>query len=396
MTSSDSKQAVWFTCTPMRFQGGEPFFARDSGLVCRTFQSLGIPSKAISLGPPMEGDCPDLIRASKEQLESPAWWKSLHIDGLLFYSWADARYNSIAKAIKEAGIFLVVNIDSKGLISPVVSPFRFFPYVYSCSPYRGLRRWLQMLRYCGQPLYDVFRLRHFKYADVVTGITPQAVANLKAFVRHYGCFSLSKKILGVSHPIAPQTLYAHEEKKKHILAVGRWETTDDRFYKRPEIALPALTHALKARPDYQAFLIGRGATGIAKEMAAIYAPVKDRLHFYDFLPIEELGKHMTQAHISLCTSLSEGFHTVSAEALCAGCSLASYDAEALAPLRYFVQGGKFGSLAPNQTPEAIAQAIIDECDAWDQGKHNPSDISSFWQNKILAPQVAKKILSLLP
>ena len=52
----------WFTCTPVEFGGGADFFARDSGLLCRGFQALGIDSRAVMPGPAKVLDEPDLIR----------------------------------------------------------------------------------------------------------------------------------------------------------------------------------------------------------------------------------------------------------------------------------------------------------------------------------------------
>lgn len=38
---------LWYTCTPKDFGGGPDFFARDSGLLCRGFQALGMASRAV-------------------------------------------------------------------------------------------------------------------------------------------------------------------------------------------------------------------------------------------------------------------------------------------------------------------------------------------------------------
>lgn len=108
----------WYTCTPVSFKGDHTFFSRDSGAFCKAFQRIGVESRAIMPTPAQEGDEPDLIRTEYANLEDPAWWKSLGIDGVILYAWGVGKYLPIARAIHDAGIFLVVYMDSSGLFFP--------------------------------------------------------------------------------------------------------------------------------------------------------------------------------------------------------------------------------------------------------------------------------------
>jgi hypothetical protein len=79
------------------------FFARDSGLLCKGFQAVGVHSKAIMPGPSMDGDLvADLIRTDYCNLEDPAWWRSLDAEGVVFYGWGSGKYVKIARAIRQA------------------------------------------------------------------------------------------------------------------------------------------------------------------------------------------------------------------------------------------------------------------------------------------------------
>ncbi|RYD37624.1 MAG: hypothetical protein EOP87_03200, partial [Verrucomicrobiaceae bacterium] len=109
----------WFTCTPVAFGGGADFFARDSGLTCRGLQAAGCDSRAVMPGPRQADDDADLIRTEYENLESAGWWKSQQLEGVVLYAWGSPRYRKVAKAIHDAGIFLVLNQDNGGLISPL-------------------------------------------------------------------------------------------------------------------------------------------------------------------------------------------------------------------------------------------------------------------------------------
>lgn len=108
----------WYTCTPVSFKGDHTFFSRDSGAFCKAFQRIGVESRAIMPTPAQEGDDPDLIRTEYANLKDAAWWKSLGIDGVILYAWGMGKYLPIARAIHDAGIFLVVYMDSSGLFFP--------------------------------------------------------------------------------------------------------------------------------------------------------------------------------------------------------------------------------------------------------------------------------------
>jgi len=74
----------WLTCTPVAFRGGPGFFARDSGLLCKGFQAIGIHCRAIMPGPEMPNDRrEDLIRTPYRNLESAAWWKESGAQGVV-------------------------------------------------------------------------------------------------------------------------------------------------------------------------------------------------------------------------------------------------------------------------------------------------------------------------
>lgn len=122
----------WYTCTPVSFKGDHTFFSRDSGAFCKAFQRIGgVESRAIMPTPAQEGDDPDLIRTEYANLKDAAWWKSLGIDGVILYAWGVGKYLPIARAIHDAGIFLVVYMDSSGLF------FRGntgFPSRKTCTP----------------------------------------------------------------------------------------------------------------------------------------------------------------------------------------------------------------------------------------------------------------------
>ena len=66
------------------FCGNDAFFARDTGLICRTLQSIGVESKAILLLPKQQGEYDEeVIHTSLKNLESEKWWKELNLDAVV-------------------------------------------------------------------------------------------------------------------------------------------------------------------------------------------------------------------------------------------------------------------------------------------------------------------------
>ena len=109
-----------YTCTPVAFGGGADFFSRDSGLLCRGLQMIGVESHAVMPGARQPGDEANLIRTELANLESSEWWASLEIDGVVLYAWGRPKFHKVASAVHAAGIPLILNLDSGGFLSPLV------------------------------------------------------------------------------------------------------------------------------------------------------------------------------------------------------------------------------------------------------------------------------------
>ncbi|MBR5774692.1 MAG: hypothetical protein IKY42_00320, partial [Bacteroidaceae bacterium] len=104
-----------YCCTHVSFAANEHFFIRDTGLISRTLQSMGIESKCIMPLPYHDSDQREgIIRTEYKNLKSVSWWKSLGIDAVVLYSWGAPKYTLIARAIHKAGIKLVLHLDTSG------------------------------------------------------------------------------------------------------------------------------------------------------------------------------------------------------------------------------------------------------------------------------------------
>ncbi|XBD74955.1 hypothetical protein ABFY27_02880 [Akkermansia massiliensis] len=247
----------WYTCTPVPFKGDHTFFSRDSGAFCKAFQRIGLESRAIMPTPVQEGDDPDLIRTEYANLEDAAWWKSLGIDGLVLYAWGTGKYLPIARAIHDAGIFLVVYMDSSGLFFPwqywlPIAENMWTRDVFARGKIRGTAFFLlRLLKQHTWNLASRGRRKHLDQGDMVAFPMPAAVKSIQDREWLYGK-SIVRKLALIPNPISSTCRYAGE-KRNIIMAVGRW---DDLLYKRPFLLMATLEQALPRAPHWEAEIYG--------------------------------------------------------------------------------------------------------------------------------------------
>jgi len=54
-----------------------------------------------------------------KELRSITWWKEQEFDQVILYSWGATRFTPIARAIKKAGIHLIVHLDMNTVIPSI-------------------------------------------------------------------------------------------------------------------------------------------------------------------------------------------------------------------------------------------------------------------------------------
>lgn len=235
----------WYTCTPVSFKGDHTFFSRDSGAFCKAFQRIGVESRAIMPTPAQERDDPDLIRTEYANLKDAAWWKSLGIDGVILYAWGVGKYLPIARAIHDAGIFLVVYMDSSGLFFPwqywlPIAKNMYTKDVFIHGKIKGSAFFLlRLLKQHTWNLASRGRRKHLDSGDMVAFPIPAALQSVADREWLYGK-SIVRKLALVPNPISSTCRFAGE-KRNIIMAVGRW---DDLLYKRPCLLMSTLEQGL--------------------------------------------------------------------------------------------------------------------------------------------------------
>lgn len=405
LDSGDGKPAApaappnWFTCTPVRFAGGDAFFARDSGLLCKGFQSIGVPCRAIMPGPSMpdDHDGNDLIRTDDRNLEDPAWWRALGADGVVLYSWAAPRYAKVASAIREAGAFLVINTDTAGILSVWTDGLRYLGFRHRYlrflhgEPRATLHFAAVALRDALPWTVDLPRLRHMACADHVGAVTPLASQRIARYARFFGFPQVASRITLIHHPVADYFDWHGVPKEKSVVAVGRWTRND--AVKRPALLLAIAERFLTMRTDHRFEIIGPFDAWVENAHRGLPGAIRKRVILHGRLPNRDSRTIVERARIALCTSANESFHIASAEAVCAGCSVVGLKSPFIAFLSYLADEN-CATLARKDTLDSFVDALDTEARAWDAGERDPARISGMWKPRLHAPATAARILKL--
>lgn len=358
----------------------------------------GIESKAVMPGPPMPDDDPRLIRADYNDLSKAGWWKAQEADAVVFFSWAMPQYTPIARAIKAGGSKLLVFLDSAGFWSPWSNGTQWFKAQWNaCIRKRGLL--MGPLRYAASigrsfvpDAFDRPRLEHMDLADVVTVTSPLVLERTKRYARVYGFRALEDKIYRLPLPVSTHMRYAGQQKRKQVICVARW-LPQDWPEKGPKLLLASLDAFLEKRPDYEAVVIGRGASALRSTPFFPRNLACRNLQLLDYLPNKEIASFLAESSISLCSSFHESYHIASFEAACCGCSVVALQSPDLPALQFLADTN--GTLAHKETPKAFSDALVKEASKWDGGLRNPSIISQQWQAEAHTDKVAAAEIALL-
>ncbi|MDB4436288.1 hypothetical protein N9139_02315, partial [Akkermansiaceae bacterium] len=241
----ESEVEKWLVCTPKDFVGNSIHFARDSGLLCKGFQEIGIPCKAILPGEKREDDnSEDLIRTHYKNLESKDWWEEQGAYGVVFYGWGAGKYRKVAKAIKDSGSILVSHMDTGGILGPLSGLKLYLMSRWRISQGESKDLLNALIAFGPRTIYDLTggliwndwrRSRHLKLADVIGSITPIALERIQKLCHAYGGEDLASNVKLIPHPNASYMKPDPNITKENlVISIGRW---DDRYVKGTSLLL---------------------------------------------------------------------------------------------------------------------------------------------------------------
>lgn len=384
-----------FTCTPVSFRGDASFFSRDSGLMCRGLQAIACESQAVMPGELRPDDEADLIRTDYANLESASWWRAQKIDGLVLYAWGSPQYRKIAKAIREAGIFLILNQDNGGLISPLASIPNWLREQWILSGqgrsanaiYHFTILWLRGLS-IGLLRTDPLRAQHLKCGNVIACVSPKAAEHYRKLCQFYGGEKLANLVRVIPHAVESYFRFSGAEKKRQVICIGRWQ---DEVQKRPWRLMEVIASLLKYDPKVSVIIAGQKTPQLETWLETLPQSEQNRVVLTGIIPREVLFQHLQESQVFYSSSGFESFSIAAAEALCCGCSIVAGKSVSMTSFEWFVSENS-GRLAGVDRANSHCQAIFDELSAWQAGERDPMSISEKWAERLHADQVAKAVV----
>lgn len=397
----------WITCTPIGFHGDEEsFFSRDTGSFCRAFQNIGVDCTPVL---PLEADkntklvdAPDLLRTDYKNLKDPKWWKQQNADAVLFYCWANYRYVPISKAIKKAGLKLVLCQDESGsepikrgalgddspstrilnsyknkfkthrIIQLVLLKFlSFILFIYRFLISSSLTQW--------------GRKKHFQIADLILFPEPRTLRFQQEQSRN-----ISSKMGLIGCPIFHTTQYHQENKLDQIIAIGRW----DAARKRPYLLWETIIKASVKLPSTHFFIYGTLSDSFISKYAELTQHQQEHIHLIGSIPHDQLLQQCCSSRIILATSTAEGTHLASAEGLCCGMSVVGPNNPGMDIMKYYASENS-GTVASDDSADGLVDALVHEHKLWESGQRNPEQISNTWIKRVRADYQAQRIIDLL-
>ena len=385
------------TCTPVNFDSPEDFFGRDSGLVFRGLLDCGVASLMIMPGATPGMDSTGVLRAEESELRDVTWWQRQQLDFVLFYGWGDPRYLDIARAIRTAGILLIQNLDAAGILTPYFDVKEWwaatFGMIAGPQPARRKIRLLgKAVRDFTPRIYEQKRLRMLEESDLLAAVSPPAASSIRHYISALGSHAASKLVV-LPHPVIPCMSYDGRSKEKRVVCVGRW-LSEDWHQKDPQMMLDALSVFLDRNPEWEAEVLGRGSGALQELILPRTGLSLERVTFTERLGREELVERYLGAKILLCPSRFESYHISSAEAVCCGCSVVVADHPLLASTCWFTTRSS-GTIAPQRSVFALAEALSTEASQWETGKRSPRYISAEWCDILHSRSVASQLLKLV-
>jgi glycosyltransferase involved in cell wall biosynthesis len=381
-----------FTCTPRDFSGAEDFFTRDSGLLCRGLQAIGVFSRAVMPGARMPEDQDDLIRTEYLNLESAEWWRAQRLDGVVLYAWGRPRFRKVAAAIREAGIFLVLNQDNGGLVSPLAG-FRGWLSEQRNLTGGGTAFIMQVVKGLSYGLLvtDPLRARHLKQGDLIACVSPKAADHYRRLCRIYGGRMLAGRVRVIPHAVESRFYDTGEARLRRIACVGRWQ---DAVQKRPWLLIQVLDQLLDCDTGVEVLVAGKPDDTMLRWHRDLPESRRTRVVLAGMMGRDELAKLLIRSQIFYSPSAYESFGIAAAEALCAGCSVVASRSVSMNAFDWFVSENS-GQLTTRDDAMSHVAAILAELKSWDTGQRSPQAISATWRECLHADRVADRVVKMI-
>jgi hypothetical protein len=154
-------------------------------------------------------------------MEDPAWWRQWNLEGVVLYSWALPRFTRVTRALKEAGVKVVLVLDADGVRSPQVwfSRYLHTKYVYARMERRFFPWAVALAKTLGALPRSHYTqtLQHLELADWIGVPSPLGMQRFSRFLLHCGRPDLVPRLTLLHHPVASHMTYNPAVRKQPLI-----------------------------------------------------------------------------------------------------------------------------------------------------------------------------------
>ena len=328
--------------------------------------------------------------ARRDELAQVETWRGIGADVAAGVTWH--RMSGMLAAIRAAGTQVVAIADSDGQVGfaahPRISWLRIGAYQ------RTLAGRLRALRYfCRRFAASTARRdpeeREFvastRASDRVALGSAPAIACFTRFLRQQRAGELAAKLREVpfavpdsfcSRPLAP--------KADRVVAIGRWSDPQ----KDAALLAAALAAFFVRHRATEVVVFGADAASAFGELARR----EPRLRLAGIQEPHRVAETLAASRVALFSSRWETGPHAATEALALGATLVSVP---MPNLEGMIADGRFGTLAGDRRPAALAAALAAELTAWDEGRRAPGEIAAHWRAQLSPLAVSRQLLAAL-
>lgn len=292
-----------------------------------------------------------------------------------------------------------VNLDSAGIISPRVTPGLYKRAVMGKQirlrgPLLGTLTGSLLnvaYRFYMPYLIEPGRIEHLRAASAIGCISDGALSLWRLWARRY-IPELVERMHVVPNPVAEYFKYDSSiSKEDMVVAVGRWEAEE---IKRPRLLAEAITETARRRSFTEFHIFGKEGRVLLDWYRSLHGSIRKRVYLHGQVPNTDILNALQRSRISLCSSSHEASHVTSEEALCTGATIVAPLRRELNAFLWYVSH-ESGRLALEDSARGLAEALLLELEAWDNGERDPVSISTYWYDRLSVAAVSNRIIDLL-
>ncbi len=360
------------------------FLYKDFGQIALGLKDLGhdvvlITCKNKCIDPPLS-----IMEVKWGELESSEFYGNANLELMIFFSWLSVKMNKMVASAKEAGIKVIVKLDSDGRIAYPV----FQSQLRGCFKFpMSFKEALKYLKVFAKwflfgTVFVNRKVDQLVRADFAVVESPDAVSNISYFLLFNGRSDLIEKIKFIPNPVDDIFLcYIGKPKGNIIIAAGRW---NDRS-KNKEVLLKTMLGFSRLNGGWRFVILGSGSDYFSKKIKRMPESIGNMFTVESEVSHTKMTEYLSKSKILLMPSRWESFGIVAAEAAVCGCSIVGTP---LDPLRFLTGGGLYGSISSNFSYRAVLASLVVEADRWESGERKAENISSYWVSVLNRKNIA--------